>query len=264
LPWSFSGHARDIFVDNAALARKVEAARFVSVCTRSGQEHLQALAPTHVEKILYIPHGLQTALYPFREVELSASRTLLSVGRLVEKKGFGVLLQALSILQAQGGSRSHEYSITANIIGEGPQRRILERTIENLGLGDTVHLCGAQPHEEVRQQMQRCDCFVVPSVVARDGDRDGLPNVLLEAAASGAPIVASDVGGVTDFLDESTGRLAAPGDASALAALIRQTWDKPLQTQEMCRVARRRVEEKFDVDVNIQLLARSFQKNHAA
>lgn len=253
LPWSFSGHARDIFVDNASLARKIEEARFVSVCTRSGQQHLQRLAPAHIAKILYVPHGLQLAHYPFHEVETSASHTLLSVGRLVEKKGFLVLLQALSIL------RAHEYSIEANIIGEGPQRRILERTIENLGLRDTVRLCGAQPHDEVRRQMQLCNCFVVPSVVARDGDRDGLPNVLLEATACGVPIVASDVGGITDFLDASTGRLAAPGDASALAALIRQTREEPQRTQEMCRAARLRVEADFDADSNIQALARAFR-----
>jgi glycosyltransferase involved in cell wall biosynthesis len=88
LPWSFSGHARDIFVDNTAVARKIEAARFVSVCTRAGQEHLQRLAPSQTEKILYVPHGLPLAHFPFRDVELSASRALLSVGRLVEKKGF--------------------------------------------------------------------------------------------------------------------------------------------------------------------------------
>jgi glycosyltransferase involved in cell wall biosynthesis len=216
---------------------------------------LQRLAPSQTAKVLYVPHGLPLALFPFRDAELSASRALLSVGRLVEKKGFLVLLQALSIL------REHEYSIEATIVGEGPQRSILESVIEKLGLRDSVHLCGAQPHEEVLRQMQRCNCFVVPSVVARDGDRDGLPNVLLEAAACGVPIVASDVGGVTDFVDESTGRLAAPGDAPALAALIRQVFEEPHKTRELCRAARQRVEANFDADLNIQALVRAFRSN---
>jgi glycosyltransferase involved in cell wall biosynthesis len=261
LPWSFSGHARDIFVDTGALARKISAARFVSVCTRVGQEHLQQIAPAHAERILYVPHGLQVADYPFREVfdnpaqDSNAPRRLLSVGRLVEKKGFLVLLNALSML------REHEYSVQASILGEGPQRAVVEREIARLDLCDTVQLCGAQSHDEVRRQMQQCHCLVVPSVVARDGDRDGLPNVLLEAAACGVPLVASRVGGVSDFLDEGTGRLAVPGDAAALATLIRQTFEEAQKTRDLCHAARRRVEEKFDIDRNVQLLLRAFEQN---
>jgi colanic acid/amylovoran biosynthesis glycosyltransferase len=257
LPWSFSGHARDIFVDTASLARKIEAARFVSVCTHAGQENLQQIAPIHAEKILYVPHGLQVGQYPFQETTWQTEtpqRRLLSVGRLVEKKGFLVLLRALSML------RAHEYSVQANIIGEGPQRAVLEREITRLGLRRTVQLCGAQPHEEVRRQMQQCHCLVLPSIVARDGDRDGLPNVLLEAAACGVPLVASRVGGVSDLLDESTGRLAAPGDAQALATLIQQTFEEPQKTQELCRTARRRVEAEFDIERNVQLLIQAFQR----
>ncbi|HEX8237365.1 MAG TPA: glycosyltransferase family 4 protein [Abditibacteriaceae bacterium] len=259
LPWSFSGHARDIFVDTASLAQKIGAAHFVSVCTRVGQQHLQQLAPAHAGKILYVPHGLGVEEYPFQDVfarplQANTPRRLLSVGRLVEKKGFLVLLRALSIL------RSHEYSVQASIVGEGPQRRVLEREIARLELRGIVRLEGSQSHEGVRRQMQRCHCLVVPSVVARDGDRDGLPNVLLEAAACGVPLVASRVGGVSDFLDESTGRLAAPGDAQTLAMLIQQTFEEPEKTHELCRAARRRVEADFDLERNIQLLAQAFRR----
>jgi glycosyltransferase involved in cell wall biosynthesis len=256
LPWSFSGHARDIFVDNTSLARKIEAAHFVSVCTRVGQQHLRKIAPTYAEKILYVPHGLPLEQYAFREpLETGTSRRLLCVGRLVEKKGFLVLLSALSIL------RAHEYSVQANIIGEGLQRRVLEREIARLGLHDSVLLMGAQSHDEVRRQMQLCHCLVVPSVVARDGDRDGLPNVLLEAAACGVPLVASRVGGVSDFLDESTGRLVAAGDAPGLARAIRQTFEEHEKTQELRCAAHRRVELNYNAACNIQSLMRAFSKN---
>ena len=261
LPWSFSGHARDLWVDGTALDMKLRAARFAAVCTRAGQKHLRDAAPDATAKVLYAPHGIEVESYAFQERGTAERREtalqVLSVGRLVEKKGFAILLEAMALL------RNQHLDVAATIIGEGAARRSLEKQIARLGLSGTVHLLGALPHDRVQAAMRAADCFVAPSIVARDGDRDGLPNVLLEAGACGVPLVASREGGVCDFLDETTGRLCAPGDAAALAHAISQVSSDDPTTRALCHAARRRVQEQFDIEYNVGVLAEAFQNGSA-
>ena len=257
LPWSFSGHARDLFVEGALLGQKLESARFASVCTHMGEEFLMERMPEKAHKVLYVPHGIEVQQYRFCIAALQSPPRILSVGRLVEKKGFHYLLQALVLLKEQ--RRRFE----ATIIGEGPLHLDLQRQCAEAGLCTAVNFAGAQTHDQVLAAMHDANCFVAPSVVAGDGDRDGLPNVLLEAAACGLPIVATRAGGITDFLDAATARLCPPADARALAMAISETFADAGSTHIRCAAARARVEERFDVEKNIERLARSFQSEPA-
>ena len=252
LPWSFSGHARDLFVAGAALPEKLEAARFASVCTRAGQQFLQQQVPSCAAKVLYAPHGLEIAAYPFHTPDLAAPMRLLSVGRLVEKKGFAVLLDALAILQTQG------QPFQATVIGGGPLHDALVRRRDALGLDKHVTFTGAQSEADVRAAMRAANCFVLPAIVASDGDRDGLPNVLLEAAACGLPLVATPVGGIMDLLDETVGYLCEPNNAAQLAATLRRVCADKAATLRLCQQARARVEAQFDVDRNVEWLIQAF------
>ena len=252
LPWSFSGHARDLFVDGAGLADKLHAAGFATVCTRAGQRLLQEQAPAMSHKVLYAPHGIEVERYSWREWKPGSPR-LLSVGRLVEKKGFDDLLKVVSLLLAEG----HE--VRATVIGEGPLHHKLDQQARSLGVDGAVQFVGAQSHDAVRDAMAAANCFVLPCKIARDGDRDGLPNVLLEAAACGLPIVSTPVGGITDFLDETTGRLCPPADAAALAAAMARAFSEVDNTRSRCLAARRRIEQEYDIERNIDRMAAAFR-----
>jgi glycosyltransferase involved in cell wall biosynthesis len=255
LPWSFSGHARDLWVEGRGLDAKLRSARFAAVCTRAGQRLLAQQAPDAAHKVLYAPHGLEMSRFEFlpRTMEMDAPLKILSVGRLVEKKGFVVLLQSCALLQAE------QFDFYAVLVGEGAQQGELEQLKMQLGLDERVQLVGAQSGEEVYAGMQEADCLVVPSVVADDGDRDGLPNVLLEAAAVGLPIVATNAGSITDFLDFTIARLCEPGDAEELASALREVRSDAQTTQTLARAARERVENLFDIDQNIEVLVQAFR-----
>jgi glycosyltransferase involved in cell wall biosynthesis len=253
LPWSFSGHARDLFVEGASLDGKLGAARFAAACTRMGEERLQEAAPDQAHKIIYAPHGIEVGRYEFCPPNLQEPLRILSVGRLVEKKGFSYLLQALQLLKEQGSQ------FKATIIGEGPSRTALQRECVEAGLSRVVNFAGALAHDQVLAAMRDANCFVAPSILASDGDRDGLPNVLLEAAACGVPIVAANAGSITDFLDGATARLCPPADARVLAMSISETFAEAGSTLARCSAARARVEERFDVEKNIERLAQAFK-----
>lgn len=249
LPWSFAAHARDLWVDGGDLKAKLASARFAATCTREGKAQLRRYG----DNVVYAPHGLSLEEYPFRLWEKDDEIRLLGVGRLIEKKGWLDLIDAVALLRGQG------VPIVAHIIGEGPQRDVLESHIAALDLYPQVLILGAMSHEQVVATMKFANCFVLASRVAADGDRDGLANVLLEAGALGVPLVTTDAGAARDFVDESTGIVVPPGDAPALAAAIRQVFASPDQTRARCVAARQRVETGFDVEKNVAVLGRAFR-----
>jgi len=259
LSWSFSGHARDLWVDGRDFERKVQSAVFATCCTRAGQRVLAQSALAHAHKVLYAPHGLEVSHFEFRSRAFDGGGPLkiLSVGRLVEKKGFVVLLQALENLA------SEDFDFYAAIIGDGPLRGELEQQCRERKLEDRVQFTGAMPFDEVVAALHEADCLVLPCIEARDGDRDGLPNVLLEAAACGLPIVSTTAGSVTDFLDATTAYLCGPDDAEALADAIREMASDATTTRALAFAARERVENLFDIDQNIEIIARALESRGA-
>lgn len=252
VPWSFSGHSRDLWVESEALREKLRAAKFAACCTKAGTEYLKNLAADTGRKVLYAPHGIEISRYEFHQRRTFHEPVrLLAVGRLVQKKGFPVLLSAVAQLL------DRKYSVHATIIGDGPQRNELQQQIARIQNAQ-VKLTGACAQEQVIAAMQSADVFVMPSTLAADGDRDGLPNVLLEAAACGLPIVSTTAGSITDFLDESCGWLCEPNDVTALTNAIEGATINYDVSLRRAKVARSRVEEKFNIEKNIEVLAEAF------
>jgi len=254
--WTFAAHARDALVRPIRLRQKIAAADAAIACT----EHVAAVLSTQArppdrEKVHVVRHGLPAALLQQLQ-EGSAGKPkgpgahLLSVGRLVPKKGFVHLLAAVKLLHRRG------IALSCTVVGDGPQRRTLARAVAASGLDEVVTLAGARSAKDVPQAYLGADVFALPCVVAADGDRDGLPNVLLEAAAARLPIVTTPVGGIGEFVrDGETGLLVEPGDAAALAdAIERLIGDAQLRLR-LGEQARREVEHRFRAEANARQLA---------
>lgn len=255
--FSFTAHAKDIYAEDVFLADKIAEAAFVVTCTEANATYLRQIASSP-EKIYRLYHGLPLSQLPFRTPELQTVPLILGVGRLVEKKGFSYLLDACGILRDKG------VAFSCMIIGEGPERGRLERQRTRLGLSDLVSLPGSQPFAEVIAAMCRATVFVQPSVIARNNDRDGIPNVVLEAMAVGVPIVSTDVSAIPEVVQhEVTGLLVPQRDAVALAeALARLLSDASLQTR-LVRQARQFVQDNFDVARNVVKLRELFAESIA-
>jgi glycosyltransferase involved in cell wall biosynthesis len=171
------------------------------------------------------------------------------VGRLTAKKGFTYLIAACKELEEQG------YDFECHIVGEGPLRSELEAQIAGLGLESSFTLCGALPHQAVIEKYRQATLFVLPCIVARDGDRDGIPNVLIEAMAMQVPVVSTDHSSIPELVQSSvTGLLVPPKDKKALAEALALLLNNRSLCQEMGRRGRQKVLEDFDVDRNVRRL----------
>jgi glycosyltransferase involved in cell wall biosynthesis len=236
VPYGFSVHALDARkVTQSDLADRARDAACVIACNRDVAGDLRrAGAPVHL-----IPHGVD--LDRFRPTPPPDGEVLsvLAVGRLVPKKGFPVLIEAAARLLAPFSLR---------IAGDGPQREALERQIGAAGLQGRVELIGPRTHDDLPAEYAAADIVVDPSVTDATGDRDGLPNVVLEAMSSGRPVIASDVGAVSSaVVDGRTGVLVPPGDAGARARAREFLADQPEFRERLGREARARVERDFEL-----------------
>lgn len=243
LPLVVSLHARDLYVEAQRLPEKLARARAIVTCTRANQAYLQQLFPAQAGKIHLVYHGLPAdwteAPVPERARPPQAPLRILAAGRLVEKKGFRHLLAACAELQQQG------FPFQATILGDGPQGRALVALRRTLGLQDVLALEGWVNQEDLRRGLAWADVFCCPSVMAADGDRDGLPNVLLEAMASGLPVVASRLSGIPEAVEDSrSGLLAPPADPQALALALSCCADPTLRLR-LGSEGRRCVAERF-------------------
>ena len=181
------------------------------------------------------------------------------VGRLVEKKGARVLIEALERLRDSGGQ------FLCRIVGEGPQTEDMRQHVEKASLDDCVELLGSQPQERVKALFDEADVFVLPCVVAADGDRDGIPVALMEAMALGVPVVSTTVSGIPELIQsERDGILTEPGDAQALADALGTLIDDPQRTGELAAAARARIEADFDIDQSADRLLAKIREAVAA
>lgn len=252
--FSLSAHARDIFTDEAHLLRaKVAGAEFVSCCTAYGARKLQKKHQiVNSEKIHVIRHGIDLQDFDLRHVD-HRSPLLTSVGRLVEKKGFPILLRAAAILASNG------VDFEMAIVGEGPQRQELERLLNGLGLAERVHLPGVLPQEEVKGVYRVTDVFALTPIVAASGDRDALPNVLIEALAVGIPTVATDVGAISELIEHGkTGLLAQPGNVEQIAEYLEHALlDRDLR-RRLAANGKALVRRQHNIDTNARQLGSLF------
>ncbi len=249
LPFSISAHAKDIYLSQAYdLRRRLQAAAFTVTCTQANRATLSAVAPQAQIHRLY--HGVDHQVFhPARRVLVDAVPLIVSVGRLRAKKGLDVLIDACARLRDQ----SREFA--CEIVGYGPEHDRLQAQIEDLGLEGQVRLVGALSREQVIERYARAAVYVQPARIAADGDRDGIPNVLLEAMAMGLPVVATRVSGIPELVDEEVnGVLVEPDDAPALAAAIEGLLRQPARGVAMACRARATVVDGFDNDRNLRLL----------
>jgi glycosyltransferase involved in cell wall biosynthesis len=220
LPHGFSAHAKDVRkVDD--LAARVAAARCVLACNDDVARDLRRAGARPV----LVPHGVDLDRFRASPPPGGRELSLLAVGRLVPKKGFDVLLAAAEKLR---------FPFRLRIVGDGPERSRLA--------GDRVELVGPVTHDELPALYASADVVVVPSVQDADGDRDGLPNVVLEAMASGRPVVASDVGAIASA---RAALLVPPGDVDALATTLNDLARRPALRRRLGERARREAEARF-------------------
>ena len=246
-PWSATAHAMDIYRDNSGNQSKIEDALFVTTCTEANRRFLAESNPDHQKKLIRIYHGLARS-----GEQPSRSRTprfvFLAVGRMVEKKGFDHLITACDLLH-----RRTERPFVCRLVGSGPLLPGYRERVRREGLDWLVELPGRAGVEEMGRHYESATALVVPSIVTADGDRDGIPNVCLEAMSYGLPVIASDVSGLPEVVrDGRNGFLVPAGDPAALsrAMLTLMTRD---ELDRMGAASRRIVAEDFDVLRNMRV-----------
>ncbi|OHC74116.1 MAG: colanic acid biosynthesis glycosyltransferase WcaL [Rhodospirillales bacterium RIFCSPLOWO2_12_FULL_58_28] len=260
LPWSCSAHARDIWTSPEWEKReKLKDCRWLVTCAQANADHLTALAPDP-KRVELIYHGLDFSRFP-APPKLRPDRdggdendpaVILSVGRAVEKKGYRDLLEALAELPAGLHWRFVH-------VGDGPLLSGLKRQGQRLGIDGRVSWMGAMPQQQVLEQYRAADLFALACRRADDGDRDGLPNVLMEAQSQGLPCLSTDAGAAAELIaDGETGLLAPSRDIDALAgALERLIIDPPLR-RRLGAAGLERVRREFSIENGIDRLAAKF------
>ena len=261
LPFSFTAHAKDIYCESlnpsGLLRRKMRAARFVVTCTEANRQYLRDVEPTANVRCIY--HGLNAE---FAGLLANSVDTLaktpklraLGVGRLVPKKGFDVLVAACAILQRRG------FSFETVIVGEhGEHEDELRRQIAAHGLQDHIRFTGPMDQAHLYREYQHADVFCLPCRVLDNGDRDGLPNVIMEAMACGLPVITTPVSGIPEIIhDGHNGTLVPPDDADALANAIQRLSSDAMLARNLGRAGRMTVLEHFDGNKTAIELAQLF------
>jgi len=248
LAWSGSAHAKDIWTTpDWEISEKLADCRFLVTCTEVGLQRLRALAPDP-RRVELLYHGLDFAHLPPDRSEPRSPRDgsdgadpvqIVSIGRCVEKKGFDELLQALALLPKELNWRLLQ-------IGGGPLRPKLLAQAAELGIADSCRFEGARPQQDVFAAYRGADLFALTAKVADDGDRDGLPNVLMEAQSQGLACLATRVGAIEELIEaERTGLLADSGDISAMAAGLERLIRDPALRARLGEAGQQRVREKF-------------------
>jgi len=244
--YSFTAHAKDIFhddVDDDDLRRKlVDAHHAITVSDYNLTDLRRRFGADATRRLHRVHNGLDLATFAWTPTPSSPGDRVVAVGRLVEKKGFDVLIDACATVVASGRP------LQCDIVGGGPLEDQLRHQIRARGLGEIVRLHGPMPQDDVRRIVASGDVFVAPCVVGTDGNRDGLPTVLLEAMALGTPCVATPVTGIPEaIVDGRTGLLVRERDVAATARAIRRVLDEPDLARSLSAAARSLVEDCFDI-----------------
>jgi glycosyltransferase involved in cell wall biosynthesis len=251
IPWSFTAHGSDLHRDQAMLREKVTEAAFVVAISEYNRRFiLERVGTDYADKVEVIHCGVE--LERFEQAQFaSGPLQLICVGTLHAVKGQCFLLQACALLRDRG------VDFTCHLIGDGPDRGKLERQAAALGIGERVVFHGACERERVRALFARMHIAVAPSVPTADGRREGIPVVLMEAAACGLPLVASRLSGIPEIVrDGETGYLVDPGDAEGLANAIERVARTPALGRRLGDAARRHLEINFNLPINMARLRR--------
>ncbi len=250
-PFSFTGHASDLFRDRVALRDKIRRAAFI-VCISEFHRSFFLQEGAREDQLVLNYCGIDLGLFPPRPESAAAGGALrvLSSGRLVEKKGFEYLIDACARLRDRG------LALRCTIAGSGPLEAELNERIRRAGLEERVRVTGiALNQEDIPEFMYGGDVYVLACVRARDGDIDGLPQMLMEAMACGLPVVSTRLAGIPDLVVEGrTGLLVDPRDADQLASAIQRLDQDRALARKLASQGRAYVAERFDIDRCMQPL----------
>ena len=259
IPYSFTAHGSDLHRDRHMLRQKVAEARFVVPISEFNRRViLDECGDAAAAKLAVIHCGIDPEVFrpvPERASEQGAPLRLVCVGTLHEVKGQAVLIEACRLLALRG------IAFRCDLVGDGPDRDDLLRQARAAGLEQRVRFLGALTREEVAARLRDSDVAVVPSVPTRDGRREGLPVALMEAAATGRPVVASRLSGIPEAIEHGAqGLLVPPGDAPGLADAIATLAADPQLRERLGAAARERMLREFDLATNARLLAARFRR----
>jgi glycosyltransferase involved in cell wall biosynthesis len=251
ITFSFTAHANDIFAPRnfeIGLDKLVAAARVVLTETDYSERFLRDRFPQRAGQIHRLYNGLNLA--QFGRANFSGDPPLIvAIGRLIAKKGFADLVRACALLVERGRS------FRCEIFGEGPLEKELRTQIEGLGLQERVQLRGAKPQRELRASLVAANVFVLPSIPEAGGGMDNLPTVIMEAMATGLPVVSTRIGGIPEMVvDNETGFLVQPEDTVALAGAIERVINNRSLGQGFGQAGRERAENLFSIDKNVRAL----------
>ena len=251
ISFSFTGHANDIFAQRnfeIGLRSLVGAARVILTETDFAEKFLRERFPEDADRIHRIYNGLTIA--EFRRADFSsASPLIVAVGRLIDKKGFADLIRACRLLRERGRS------FRCEIIGEGPLEKELRRQIEDLDLRNHVKLLGPKAQHEIAEHLAMGTAFVLPSAIDTTGGMDNLPTVIMEAMATGLPVISTPVGGIPEMVvQDETGALVPAGDSSALARAIEKVIMDLSLARHLGENGHKRANELFSIEKNVREL----------
>jgi len=259
LPWSFSAHAKDIWTSpewelREKLNPATHGAAFGATCTAFGAEHLRDLA-ADPKRIDLVYHGLDLSRFPDAPARAVRGATdtfqMMSVGRMVEKKGFDNLIDALALLP-----KTLDWHWTH--IGGGTLSDEMKARAQTHGINDRITWRGACDQPEVIAEMRKADLFVLPSRIAKDGDRDGLPNVLMEAASQKLPILSTPVSAIPEFIDSGTSGILSDDAPTALAQAMQDFSADPELGPRLAEAAHKRLHAEFTMAPGIAHLYQRF------
>ena len=257
VPFSFTSHAWDIYKEPAMLATKLGSSAFHATISQYNKDYIQQLYPLAADKNFVVRCGVDVERFVFREnYPTKKTPEILFIGRLVEKKGTVKLVEACAKLLQQG------YEFICNIIGDGPQRKRIEDAIEKHQLKDRVVLVGELPREQLHEYWTNASMFVLPCAIEKDGNRDGIPVVLMEAMASGIPVISTNISGIPELIEDGrTGLLIPPNDVVLLSEAMMKVINDPGLAQRLIVHARSKIEEEYNVKLNAKQKANLFESH---
>ena len=255
--FSFTAHANDIFAPKPfaiSLGKLIGAARAVVTVSDFGVQFLREKYPDAVAKFHRVYNGIELGRFQLATFS-GATPRIISIGRLIEKKGFGDLVEACRLLE------SRALNFDCEIIGEGPLESALREQIAAASLTKSVVLAGPQPQLEVVRRLAQSTVFALPCVAEADGGMDNLPTVIMEAMAAGLPVVSTAIGGVPEMVCQGvTGLLVPEHQPVALAeALARLLSDRPL-ARSLGQAGRERAAELFAIEQSVRSLGAVFRQ----
>jgi colanic acid/amylovoran biosynthesis glycosyltransferase len=255
VPFSVTAHAKDIYHESVSplrLQQVLSAADHVVTVSEFNVAHLVEQVHVDRRRIVRIYNGLDLQRFGYAP-PVSRPPRIVSVGRLVAKKGLDDLIRACHLLRTRG------VRFECLLIGGGTEEAALRRLIAEHDLAGTVTLCGPMPQHRVIEAVRGAAVFAAPSIVAGDGDRDGLPTVLLEAMALGTPVISTDIVGIPEVVrDDVTGLLVPERSPASLADALEHLLVSPALQRRLASTARALIEQEFDAAQNTQTLRSLF------